>query len=67
MCERVKYLIFTNLNQWPVSTRLLKKEDFNTLLTDSLQRPLPDELSVARLAAYLHDTGAVSVVAKMKY
>ncbi|XP_065837858.1 death-associated protein kinase 1-like isoform X2 [Oscarella lobularis] len=59
VCEHVKFLIFTKLNQRPVATQLLNEKEFEALLTDCLQRPLPKEVSVARLAAYLHDTGAI--------
>ena len=62
VCEHLKYHIFSKLNHKPESRRLLKEEEFGRLLTDDLGRSLPDDVSVARLASYFHDTGAVSVV-----
>ena len=61
VCERLKFLIFTVINGKPDSNRLLKEEELGKLLTDSLERPLPDEASVPKIALYLHDTGAVCI------
>ena len=61
VCERLKFLIFTVINGRPDSYRLLKEEELGKLLTDSLDRPLPDEVSVPKIASYLHDTGAVCI------